>query len=144
MCQKRHKFVPWMLKKIINKFHTLPPRVGGVKKVWKIPYFYFILFLRPSLRTFSCFIILTDMILTWCWHDIDWYHENKSLFQYKTYISKLISKQTNNLLHFCQKKIFIPHWLCTDLEMAGTEVWISGAANVLGLKLKSALIFILC
>ena len=36
-------------KKIINKFHTLPHRRGGVKKVWKIPYFFFILFLRPSL-----------------------------------------------------------------------------------------------
>ena len=38
-----------MLKKIINKFHTLPHWRGGVKKVWKIPYFFFILFLRPSL-----------------------------------------------------------------------------------------------
>ena len=48
--KKQRKFDPWMLKRIINKFHTLPHRRGGVKKVWKIPYFFFILFLKPSLN----------------------------------------------------------------------------------------------
>ena len=36
-------------KKIINKFPTLPPRAGGVLEIGKIPYFYFFLFLNPSL-----------------------------------------------------------------------------------------------
>ena len=63
-CVKKQRiFVPWMLKKIINKFHTLPPRAGGVKKVWKIPYFFFILFLRPSLRLYCCIMWSDDNLI---------------------------------------------------------------------------------
>ena len=44
MRQKQRKFVPWMLKKIINKFHTLPPRAGGSKKYGKFHTFFLFYF----------------------------------------------------------------------------------------------------
>ena len=43
--KKQREFDPWISKKIINKFPTLPPRGGGVSELGKIPYFFF----KPSL-----------------------------------------------------------------------------------------------
>ena len=51
-----------MLKKIINKFPTLPPRAGGVSEIGKIPYFYFFLFLNPSLINKKAILRVTESI----------------------------------------------------------------------------------